>query len=92
MFGDFIKVGVRTVAVIAVIGLILGAIALIQVPNPDYSVFSDMIGKGYALMTHWVPGFPALWSIFTALFGTWLAVKALQFAIYSASIILKIYQ
>lgn len=92
MFGDIIKFGVRTGAVLAVMGIILGVMAAIQIPTPDYSVFSDIIGKGYAMLTHWVPGFPALWSVFTITFGTWLVIQAARFAIYTSSIVLKIFQ
>lgn len=92
MFADFIKFGIRTGAVLVVIGVIVGVFAVIHLPAPDYSVFSQMIGKGYAMLNHWVPGFPALWNIFTLTFGTWLAVQAARFLIYSSSIVLKIFK
>lgn len=92
MFGDIVKIATRTAAVAVVIGAIVGVFAVIHLPSPDYSFFSTLIGKGYAMMSHWIPGFPTLWGIFTAVFGTWLAVQTMRFAIYSASIVLKIFQ
>ena len=92
MFGDIVKFGIRTGAVIAVMGIILGLMNAIVVPAPDYTFFSTLIGKGYAMMVHWVPGFPALWSIFVTFFGTWLVIKTAQFAIYTSSIVLKIFK
>ena len=92
MFGDIVKFGVRTAAVVAVIAVIVGVMAAIVVPAPDYTFFSTLIGKGYAMMVHWVPGFPALWSIFTTLFGAWLIVQTARFAVYTGSIVLKIFK
>lgn len=92
MFGDIVKVATRTAAVALVIGTIVGVFAAIHLPTPDYSVFSNMIGKGFALMSHWVPGFSGIWQLTTILLSSWLAVKGASFVIYSSSIILKIFQ
>lgn len=92
MFGDIVKFGVRAGAVVVVMGTIVGIMAAIVVPAPDYTFFSQLIGKGYAMMVHWVPGFSALWSIFILLFGSWLIVQTARFAIYTSSIVLKIFK
>lgn len=92
MFGDIVKIGVRTGAVIAVIGAIVGVLSLIIIPSPDYSFFSVMIGKGYALMLHWVPGFQFIFNFFTVTLGAWLIIQTMRFSIYASSIVLKIFQ
>lgn len=92
MFGDIVKIATRTGAVLAVLAVILGLFSMITLPAPDYSIFSNMLGKGYALMTHWIPGFPALWQVFVLVFGSWLAIQVARLAIYTGSIILKIFK
>lgn len=92
MFADFVKFATRTAAVAVVIGAIVGVFAIIHLPSPDYTVFSDMIGRGYAILNHWVPGFQALWNVFVLVFGSWLAIQTMRFAIYSSSIVLKIFK
>ncbi|MBQ3445819.1 hypothetical protein IJG29_03820 [Candidatus Saccharibacteria bacterium] len=87
-----IKLVTRTAAVVIVIGAIVGAFAAIQLPTPDYSFFSQMVGKGYAIMSHWVPSFPALWSFTTLILGAWLSIKGMQFVVYASSIVLKIFE
>ena len=92
MFGDIVKLATRTGAVLVVIGTVVGLLSLIQVPAPDYTAFSDIIGRGYAFMSHWIPLFPQLWQIFTVVFGSWLALQLGRLAIYTGSIILKIFK
>lgn len=92
MFGDIVKIATRTAAVAVVIGTIVGIFAAIQLPTPDYTVFSDMIGKGFALMSHWVPGFASIWQLAMIVVSTWLVVKGASFVIYTSSIILKIFE
>lgn len=92
MFGDLVKFGIRSAGVLTVIGIFIGILAIVTLPSPDYSFFSTVIGKGYALMNHWVPGFSAIWQIFVLVFGSWLAVQSARLAIYSSSIILKIFK
>ena len=92
MFGDFIKLATRTAGVLVVVGTIVGLMSLIQVPAPDYTTFSLALGKGYALMSHWIPLFPQLWQIFTVVFGSWLLLQLGRLAIYTGSILLKIFK
>lgn len=92
MFGDFIKLATRTAAVLALIASFVALVSLIHVPTPDYTFFSTIIGKGYAMMLHWIPGFQALWNIFTVVFGSWLALQLGRLAIYTGSIVLKIFK
>lgn len=92
MFGDIVKLATRTGAVIAIIAIFIGLLSLIPIPAPDYTFFSSIIGKGYAIMLHWIPGFQLLWNIFTVVFGSWLALQLGRLAIYTGSIVLKIFK
>lgn len=84
MFGDIIKTAARAGAVALLVGAIIAAFA-VQFPAPDYTVFSQAIGKGYAIMTHWVPSFPALWALLTTSLNLYLALLSLEFIVSGAS-------
>lgn len=92
MFGDIIKIATRTGAVVAIGAIILAPFLAIRIPNVDYSVFSSVIGKGYSIMNHWVPGFSTLWSFATGIFTFWLAIKTAQLAVSASRIVLTIFK
>ena len=92
MFGDIIKTTARTLASVAIAAVIIGPFLAIQIPNVDYTFFSNMVGKAYAVMSHWVPGFPALWTFITGCLGVWLLIKTVQLALITNRIVLNIFK
>lgn len=90
MFGDMVKYATRTIAVSAVIAAIVLLFTVVPIPAPDYTLFSQMIGKGYALMSHWVPAFPAIYSFIITVLGLWVAIKTLKFSISGIAFVLKV--
>lgn len=84
MFGDIIKFGVRAGAVALLVSAIIAAFA-VTFPSPDYSTFSYAIGKGYAIMTHWIPAFPALWQLLITSLNLYLALLSVEFIVSGAS-------
>lgn len=92
MFGDFIKFGARTAALGAIVLAIVALFTVVPIPQPDYSLFSQMIGKGYALMTHWVPGFPAIYTFIMVVLGLWVTLKVFKFSLSGLAFVLKVMQ
>lgn len=90
MFAEWIAIGARTVAVGAVLAAMIALFTVVPIPNPDYTVFSQMIGKGYAIMTHWVPAFPAIYSFIIVVLGFWLTLKVFKLSIAGLAFVLKV--
>lgn len=75
------KIAVKIAILGLLVGSLLGLLSLIQFPAPDYTLFSQMIGKGYAILSHWVPAFPAIWAFSLGMFQLILAILALRVTI-----------
>lgn len=84
MFGDIVKFGARAGAVALLVGAIIAAFA-VQFPAPDFTYFSVAIGKGYAIMTHWIPAFPALWTLLITALNLYLSLLGLEFVVSGAA-------
>lgn len=84
MFGDIIKYSARAGAVALLVGAVVAVFA-VQFPTPDYTWFSVAIGKGYAIMTHWIPAFPAIWSMIFISLNLYLSLWSLEFIVSGAS-------
>lgn len=56
MWAGVAKIGMRVVAIATAVGVILGAMALIIIPTPDFTVLGSAISKVLAIVYYWVPG------------------------------------
>lgn len=90
MLAQTIKFGARTVALGLVIGAIIAIFAAVQIPTPDYTVFSQAVGKGYAIMNYWIPGFSVLYNFILLVYGLWITIQVAKFSIAGLALILKV--
>lgn len=90
MFGDIIKIGIRTAAVVAVVAVVVGIFESIQIPAIDFSNLTSPMGIAYAFINHWMPGMGTLVDIAVNLLKIEVALTLAWFAIIAIQWILKI--
>lgn len=88
--GDFVKIGAKTALIAVITAAIIALFANINIPNLDYSSFSQAIGIGLAIMYHYVPVMSILWPIVLALIAFDLAYYAFQLAMIAIRWIMKV--
>lgn len=88
--GDAIKIAAKTALIAVITAAIIALFANITIPNLDYSVFSNAIGVGLAVMYHWVPVMSILWPLVLSLIAFDLAYYAFQLAMIAIRWIMKV--
>ena len=91
MFADFMKWATRTAVAVGIVTAIIVPFAAIHIPNVDYTLFSTAIGKGYALMVHWIPSFAVIWNFTLGVFTFWLLVQTARLALIVHRLTLRIF-
>lgn len=76
---DFIRIGVRTAAVVAIIAIAVGVYALfnsVQIPSAETTLIIQGVGMGKAILQHWAP--ELMW-IITALIALFICKWSIMF-------------
>lgn len=90
MFADYVKMAAK-VALIAVITVaILAIFANVQIPNLDFTAFGTALGKGLAIVYHWVPGSNVIVPIAITMLGIQLAIMLFEFAMIAVRWVMKV--
>lgn len=88
--GDAIKIAAKTALIAVITTAIIALFANINIPNLDYSSFSQALGVGLAIMYHYVPVMTILWPIVLALIAFDLAYYAFQLAMIAIRWVMKV--
>lgn len=88
--GDAVKIAVKTALIVGITAAIIALFANIQVPALDYTLFSQAISTGLAVLFHWVPIMSILWPVVLALFAFEAAYYAFQVAMIAIRWVMKV--
>lgn len=90
MFGDYVKMAAKAVALVAGVALIVVVFNSITIPSLDLSMASDYLNIAYTIGVHYIPGFAVLWGLGMAILSLELALLGCRLALIAIKWVLKI--
>lgn len=91
MFATILYAATKLIAILAIIGSIIGVFSLFPVPTFDISPAIDFINKVYTIGLHYVPGFSILWSIGIVIISIQVGYWLLRVGIFGVRMISKVF-
>lgn len=90
MFGDIVKIGVKTALIAVITAAIIAIFVSVQIPNLDFSLMGQALGKGLAIIYHWVPGSNVIIPIAFSMLGIQLAIMLFEYAMIAVRWVMKV--
>lgn len=81
-----VKAGLIAVVTVAIIALF----ANVQIPGLDFTVFSQALGTGLAIVYHWCPATVVVLPVAIAMFSLYLAIMLFEFAMIAIRWVFKV--
>lgn len=88
--GDFVKIAAKTALIVGITAAIIAIFVNVQIPALDFSLFGQAVGKGLAIMYHWVPGSNVIVPIAFSMMGIQLAIMLFEYAMIAVRWIMKV--
>lgn len=90
MFADYVKMGAKIAVIAVVTAAIIAIFTTVQIPGLDFAFFGQTLGKGLALVYHWVPASSVIIPIAFAMMGVQLAILLFEYAMIAVRWVLKV--
>lgn len=90
MFADYIKMGAKVALIAVVTAAIIAIFANIQIPNLDFTLFAQALGKALAIIYHWVPGSNVIVPLAFTMMGIQLAIMLFEYAMIAVRWVMKV--
>lgn len=90
MFADYIKMGVKAALIAVITVAIIAIFANVQIPNLDFSLFSQGLSTALAIIYHWCPAATVLVPLAITMLGIQLAILLFQYAMIAVRWVMKI--
>lgn len=90
MFADIVKIAAKTALIAVITAAIIALFANVQIPNLDFTMFGQALGKGLAIMYHWVPGANVIVPLAFSMLGLQLAIMLFEFAMVAVRWVMKV--
>lgn len=87
---DGIKMGAKAALIATVTAAIIAIFANVQIPNLDFSTFSQGLSTALALGYHWCPGLQIVVPVAIAMAGVYLAIILFHYAMIAVRWIFKV--
>lgn len=88
--GDFVKIAAKTALIAVITAGIIALFANIQIPNMDFTAFSQSLGTGLAVLYHYVPVAQVLFPVVLALLAFDVALRAFNLAMIAVRWVMKV--
>lgn len=90
MFADIAKIAAKTALIAVITTAIVAIFATVQIPNLDFTLFGQALGKGLAIIYHWVPGSNVIVPIAFSMMSIQLAILLFEYAMIAVRWIMKV--
>lgn len=90
MFADYVKMAAKVALIAVITGAIIALFANVQIPGLDFTMFGQALGKGLAILYHWVPGSNIIVPIAVSMFGVQLAIFLFHYAMIAVRWVMKV--
>lgn len=90
MFADYVKMGAKIALIAVITAAIIAIFANVQIPNLDFTLFGQALGKGLAIVYHWVPGSNVIVPIAVSMLGIQLAILLFEYGMIAVRWVMKV--
>ena len=90
MFGDYVKMGAKAVALAVGVGLIVTFLASFTLPQVNLSAVSSYMNTAYTIGNHYIPFFSVLWGMGVTLLTLNLTLSGVKLALIATGWVLKV--
>lgn len=88
--GDAIKIAVKTALIVVITAAVIALFANIQIPSVDFTVLTQSLGIGLAVIYHYAPVTQVLFPLVLALLAFDAAFRAFQLAMIATRWVMKV--
>lgn len=88
--GDAVKIAVKTALIIGITAGIIALFNIIQIPNVDYTYFTQAIGAGLAVVYHYIPVASVLFPLVLGLLAFDVALRAFNLSMIAVRWVMKV--
>lgn len=90
MFADYVKMAAKVALIAVITTAIIALFTTVQIPNLDFTLFGQALGKGLAIIYHWVPGSNIIVPIAFSMMGLQLAILLFEYAMIAVRWVMKV--
>lgn len=90
MFADYIKMGAKIALIAVITTAILVIFATVQIPNLNFTLFSQGLSTALAIIYHWVPASQVLVPLAITMLGIQLAIMLFEYAMIAVRWVMKV--
>lgn len=87
---DYLKIAIKVGLIATISASLIAVFSSIIIPEPDFSIVTQAVSKGYAFLNYWVPGASVVIPVAVGLLSVQLAILIFQFAMIGVRWILKV--
>ena len=90
MFADIVKIAANTALIAVITAAIIAIFVNVQIPDLDFTLMGQALGKGLAIIYHWVPGSNIIVPIAFGMMGVQLAILLFEYAMIAVRWVMKV--
>lgn len=90
MFADYVKMGVKAVALATGVIVVINFLSQVSVSVPSFSFVQTYINKVYTIGVHYIPFFAVLWGLGTTLLTLNITFYTARLALIATRWVLKV--
>lgn len=90
MFADYVKMGAKIALIAVITAAIIAIFANVQIPNLDFTLFTNGVSTALAIIYHWVPGANIIVPLAISMLGIQLAILLFEYAMIAVRWVLKV--
>lgn len=88
--GDLVKIGVKTALIAIIMAGIVAIFATVQIPSVDFSILTQALGVGLAVLYHYVPISRTIMPIVVVILGLELGILTFRIGMIAVKWIMKV--
>ena len=89
MAEKFGKIALRVAIIASIVGLILLALGVIQIPTPDFTVLKSSLSKVISIIYYWCPGASTIIPIAVKMLEISIVIITLEILVIGSNYIIK---
>lgn len=90
MFADYVKMGAKIALIAVITTAIILLFTTVQIPNLDFSLFSQGVSTALAIIYHWVPAAQVIIPLAISMLGVQLAIMLFEYAMIAVRWVMKV--
>lgn len=90
MFADYVKMGAKLALIAVITTAIIVIFNTVQIPNLDFSLFSQGLSTALAIIYHWCPAATVIVPLAITMLGIQLTILLFEYAMIAVRWVMKV--